>query len=251
MAMNDSFSFRVWSGLLENGHHKKMGNALWEFLWLISKITKEENGIGYVLGGRPVQIDEIASELSKSWHTVQRNLKTLEKHKYIKITKVPYGILITINKSKKFQKRPAKNGITERDMPNLEQPDMPLLDIRHAKNDDGHANSAITNKDIKDIKDINKVKNIFDYWNKKEIIKHRELNKATESAINAKLKTYTIDEIKDTIHNYSEIVKDKDGIYYYHFRFTLKDFMQRHFEKFTDADTAHENYLQKKIGGIK
>ena len=134
-----------------------MGNALWEYLWLISKVTKEENEIGYVLGGRPLQIEEIAKELNKSWHTVQRNLKTLEKHKYIKITKVPYGILITINKSKKFKKSYAKNGTTERDMPNMEQPDMPnmatdmpLLDIRPAK-------TAITNKDIKDIKDINKI----------------------------------------------------------------------------------------------
>lgn len=85
---------------------------------------------------------------------------------------------------------------------------------------------------------------IFNYWNKKEIITHRKLDQATASNINAKLKDYSIDEIKDAIHTYSVILKD-DETYWFNYTWTLKDFMQRGFEKFKDKDIAHENYLRK------
>ncbi len=85
--------------------------------------------------------------------------------------------------------------------------------------------------------------NIFNYWNEREIIKHKKLDQATASSINAKLKDYSIDEIKDAIYFYSVILKDDD--YRWDYAWTLKDFMQKGFEKFKDGDIAQKNYLRK------
>ena len=97
-----SWPFPVYSGLLQNGHKKKMGEAIWEFLWCIDKTTVEENGIGWVLGKKPVTIDEIANELEESWRTTQRHLETLRNCHYITITRASKGMVIGVLKSKKW-----------------------------------------------------------------------------------------------------------------------------------------------------
>ncbi|MBA7484710.1 hypothetical protein ES707_20240 [subsurface metagenome] len=81
---------------------------------------------------------------------------------------------------------------------------------------------------------------IFDYWNEEKIIIHRKLDQATESSINARLKDNSVDEIRDSIHYYSIILKDDD--YRWNYAWTLKDFMQKGFELFRDWDIAHKNY---------
>lgn len=91
--------------------------------------------------------------------------------------------------------------------------------------------------------DNNLILEVFNYWNKKGIIIHRKLDQATKSKINVKLKDYSIDEIKDAIHIYSVILKDDS--YWWDYKWTLKDFLQRGIEKFKDKDIAHDNYLRK------
>ena len=81
---------------------------------------------------------------------------------------------------------------------------------------------------------------IFDYWNEEKIIIHRKLDQATESSINARLKDNSVDEIRDSIHYYSVILKSDD--YRWNYAWTLKDFMQKGFELFKDWDIAHKNY---------
>lgn len=85
---------------------------------------------------------------------------------------------------------------------------------------------------------------IFNYWNEREIIKHKKMDQATAGSINAKLKDYSIDEIKDAIYTYSVVLKDDN--YRWSYYWTLKDFMQKGFEKFKDATIAEENYLIRK-----
>ena len=41
----DSFPFRVWSGLLAPEHHSQIGPALWTFLWLIRRTTRERTDL--------------------------------------------------------------------------------------------------------------------------------------------------------------------------------------------------------------
>lgn len=151
--MSGSFYFPTYIGLLTKEHRENIGPALWEFLWLISKTTKEitEDGetIGIILGGKPVKISEIAEELGSSERTVKRNIARLKEHGYIKTTRTPYGEIYKVKNSKKFiKKRSAKNGTSEHsEVPNMPR-EVPHLSKRSAKN-------GTSNKDIKDIKKIN------------------------------------------------------------------------------------------------
>src|SRR5690625_921923 len=49
---------------------------------------------------------------------------------------------------------------------------------------------------------------LFNHWNEKEIIKHRKMNQAMTSHINARLQDYSLVELKKAIDNYSSILKD-------------------------------------------
>ncbi|MGG3792515.1 hypothetical protein ABEV41_11280 [Geobacillus thermodenitrificans] len=166
--MPDSFYFPVYMGLLTLEHRERIGPAIWEFLWLISKVTKEvqEEGetLGIVLGGRPVKLAEIASEIGGSERTVKRNIARLKDEGYIETIRVPHGEIYKVRKSKKFfhKNRSAKNGtsLDEREDKNglshdersakngiSEQREVPFLSERSAT-------CGPSNKDIKDIKNI-------------------------------------------------------------------------------------------------
>jgi len=90
----------LWNGILE--HCEKIGPALWEFVWLLDKITVEKDGKGIVLGGAPVKIERIARELDRSDRTVRSNLDRLQDGKYIERTRTPYGLTIRVRNSRKF-----------------------------------------------------------------------------------------------------------------------------------------------------
>jgi DNA-binding MarR family transcriptional regulator len=162
--MPESFYFPVYSGLLTAQHRERIGPAIWEFLWFVSKVTKEiqEEGEtwGIVLGGRPVKLAEIADELGGSERTVKRNVARLKEEGYIETIRAPYGEIYKVRKSKKFisKKRNAKNGTStnEREDKNVlsEQREVPHLSKRSAKN-------VPSNKDIKDIKNIKEEEDIM------------------------------------------------------------------------------------------
>ena len=112
--LKKSWPFPVYSGLLQNSHRKKIGEAIWEFLWCIDKTTLEEEGIGWVLGKKPVKIDEISLDLGESRSTVQRHLETLKRHHYITVIRARRGIVIGVLKSKKW---PGKADLTPQSSP--------------------------------------------------------------------------------------------------------------------------------------
>ncbi|TPE70644.1 winged helix-turn-helix domain-containing protein [Halalkalibacterium halodurans] len=103
--MSDTF-FRVFSGLLTAEHRKRIGPAIWEFLWCLDRITDEpeENGekAGIVLYGKPVSYSEVAKETGVGKSTIKRNFEKLEKQGYIRMKRTPYGHVITVRKSKKW-----------------------------------------------------------------------------------------------------------------------------------------------------
>ncbi|WP_347722785.1 hypothetical protein [Lysinibacillus capsici] len=151
--MSDNFFFPVFTGLLEPEHVEKIGSALWEFLWLISKVTKEivenDETIGIVLGGRPVKNIEMSESLGYSLAKVERNISTLKKQGYITTKRTPYGNIFKVKNSKKFYKNRTlkNNGSVSREPSDLEREPSNLVE-RTLKNEGW-------NKDIKDIKDIN------------------------------------------------------------------------------------------------
>jgi biotin operon repressor len=73
-------SFYVSGGILSPEHTRRIGSALWEFLWLISHETREE---GKVLNGTPISVHRIAEELGESKRTALRHLDRLEAEGYI------------------------------------------------------------------------------------------------------------------------------------------------------------------------
>lgn len=90
------------------------------------------------------------------------------------------------------------------------------------------------------------IKAIFDFWNGKGLTKHRELNDATVGSLNARLKAYSAQEIKDAITNYAEISLDKTGRYFWtHNAWTLKEFLQRGIERFTNEAEPKKRWLNK------
>ena len=94
------FYITVSNGLLNDGHRKKMGSAVWDFLWLIDKVTKiDAKGIGWIWGGKPIKLSEMCDGVTED--TVSINLDKLETLGYITKIRTPYGLKIGINKIKK------------------------------------------------------------------------------------------------------------------------------------------------------
>jgi hypothetical protein len=97
-------------------HKEKIGAAIWEFLWCISRTTKEEmdtDGVtwGLVFGGKPVKHAEISTELGTSIRSVKRNMARLKEMNYIDTTRVRYGEIIRVRRSKKW--RGARSDLSE------------------------------------------------------------------------------------------------------------------------------------------
>lgn len=84
---------------------------------------------------------------------------------------------------------------------------------------------------------------VFEFWNEQKIIQHRELTQKRKSAINARLKNYTPDELKKAIKNYAEILNG--DMYYWTHKWSLEDFMNpKNLERFTDEANPFNNYAK-------
>lgn len=109
------FFIQVTNNLLEPKHRERMGTSVWEFMWCLDKITKiDDQGIGWVLGGKPINIKDITSEVGGGDRQVRINMNTLEEHGYIIKQRTPYGIRIWVAKAKKQFKRRDRQDLVER-----------------------------------------------------------------------------------------------------------------------------------------
>lgn len=125
------YYIQVKNGLLEDDHELRMGPAVWQYMWILDRVTKiDEDGTGWVLGGKPIQLDEIAKNCSRD--TVSRNLKRLQKEGYIGMTRTPYGLVISVMKAKKeFRRQSTKmsNLSDESESTNLPNPDAKMSNL--------------------------------------------------------------------------------------------------------------------------
>ncbi|MEK4565216.1 hypothetical protein MKX54_11130 [Alkalihalobacillus sp. FSL R5-0424] len=114
--MENTF-FRVHSGLMTPEHHKRIGKALWVFLWIIDRTTDESKdglGSGAVLYGNPVPYRIIHDELGIPIPTIKAHCDALKKEGYITVKSTPRGNIIHVMKSKKWDKSysdHSKNGM--------------------------------------------------------------------------------------------------------------------------------------------
>jgi len=103
-----SYPIPVWNGILD--HRAKIDEAIWVFLWCLDKVTREEAGVGFVLGGSAVTADKIAADLACSEHTVRDHLKVLVGGGYVELKRAPHGFVITVCNSAKFGVWRSSNG---------------------------------------------------------------------------------------------------------------------------------------------
>lgn len=78
------------------------------------------------------------------------------------------------------------------------------------------------------------------YWNKKDVVKHRVFTEKIKRKVKTILKDYTVDEVCKAIFNYATILHDRN--FYWTYRWTLHDFLQRGLERFMDEAHPYENY---------
>lgn len=144
-----SYPFPMYSGLLEPEHYKKIGSAIWLFLWCVSSTTseKEREGTvwGIVLGNKPIRVPDLAGQFDVNERTIRDWIKKLEDNGYIRVTRAPYGLIFTVRNSKKYPNRPEE-------IPRSEEPDRKKssdLDERDRKKSSDHPEEIFrSNKDI-------------------------------------------------------------------------------------------------------
>jgi hypothetical protein len=132
------FGIEIKNNLLDPKHLKNMGMSVWLYMWMIDKMTSiGENGIGKVLGGKPIKYKEIKDELNIGRITYVRWVATLRKFGYINVLRTPCGIVFTVNKAfKRFKGRCIMNDTA--------MYQKRTCNIRH--------NNDIINKDTRDAK---------------------------------------------------------------------------------------------------
>ena len=100
-------------------------------------------------------------------------------------------------------------------------------------------------KHLPSISISNSISNIFNYWNSKDIIKHRELTNDINKSIEKCLKEYKEEEIVLYIDRYNTVIKDKD--YFFKTKWTLKEFLSQKncISNFTDEGSKWVNYQNR------
>jgi hypothetical protein len=107
--MSETFTIPISNGILTSDHCRDIGPALWVYLWMIDRTTKEVPGEdgqleGLVLGGAQVRAAVIAADLGLSVRLVHEHIKRLRA--YIRVIPMGEGLPsgYAVMKSKKWRK---------------------------------------------------------------------------------------------------------------------------------------------------
>lgn len=109
------FGIEIKNNLLDSKHVEAMGISVWLYMWMIDKMTSiGEDGVGLVLGGKPIKFNEVGEELGIGERTYTRWVKDLSEGGYLNVKRTPYGLIFSVNKAfKHFGRRTDKNGVSE------------------------------------------------------------------------------------------------------------------------------------------
>ena len=108
------FFIEITNNLLDPKHRKAMKESVWFFMWLLDKITSiTEEGIGKVLGGKPITYEEVNKDLDIPSRTYKDWVSRLRAAGYINTKRTPYGLIFEVNKAKKSWGRRAGNRLSQ------------------------------------------------------------------------------------------------------------------------------------------
>lgn len=131
-------------------------------------------------------------------------------------------------------------------------------DTKTCKNGITTSNNAITTPEnpittpenphtkLNETKLNNTITLVFNHWNQQNIIVHKKLTDDVRSVIVRTLRSYSVEEVQSAISNYAEIVNGDE--YYFRYKWTLKEFLKRGMEKFTDLEVARSNFRRDEHG---
>ncbi len=216
----------ISSSVFDNPHLLKM------WIWCLSKATHKE--YKQVIGLEEITLTEGqfitgrhkgSLELSVNQSTWYKHLKSLEKLNMISIKSNNKMTTVSIvnwrlyQDEEKEKEQQSNNEITTKEQ------------------------QSNTNKNDKNIKnDKNKdIYTIFDHWNSKGIIEHKELTAKRKGHISAKLENYSVSEITEAIDLYAEVLSNDK--YYWTHKWTLEHLLTRGFDNFLAKNDPLNNYL--------
>lgn len=210
----DADHLAVWTYLLLKATHRERDS-----IFKGERITLKP---GQLIAGRK----SIASFLKINEIKVQRILKLLENEHQIEQQTSNRNRLITILNWDLYQGNEQQD---EQQMNNKRTTDEQQMNTyKNVKKDKNDKNIYIV---------------IFDYWNSKKIIVHKKLTDKIKRKISGALDTHSPDELKKAIDNYHTVLTGDE--YYWTYKWTLEDFLQRGLEKFL-TDACFENYKKDK-----
>lgn len=203
------FDITVSNNLLEKKHVKAMGSAVWEYLWLLDKMTKidQKSECGKVLGGKPIKLQEISDDLGKHVSTISQNLAKMEKIGYIKMIHAPHGIIIIVTKAKKhFTKRHMENTKPhmENAKPLMENP-KPHMENTKPNNKTYTIDNTVDNTSI-----AKKPKTVEEEISKLfyEAIRANNLPVSNHTVVKAKIRILATEDTPERIINYLTFMRD-------------------------------------------
>jgi len=118
--VSENFTIPVSNGILTPNHRRQMGPAIWVFLWIIDRTTKEIPGQdgnleGLVLGGKQIRASVVAADLDLSTRAVHEHIELLCRYKYVRRIDGGVGLPAgyAVQNSKKWKKNQQSTAVID------------------------------------------------------------------------------------------------------------------------------------------
>lgn len=214
--MTQNYFVNVSNGLLDEEHQIKIAEGLWMYFWLLDKVTKiDDEGNGIVLGGKPIKLEEI--NIVAHLRTKRRAVHLLVKGGYVITKRTPYGQIFKVTKSKKLYG--AKVGENkQRELPQIGRSEKERTttnrEVCKVERVDKNGRLDRTNMSThppRDRTNMSTVIKTIQYDNTIDIYKHyqEKINKGSKlldkakDKIKARLKVYSLEDLKKAMDNFS------------------------------------------------
>ncbi len=162
-----------------------------------------------------------ANDLGQKWQSTYKRLVKLKNMGNLKTQNKTHYTLVTVCNWDIYQ------GVKNENENQNENPSK--TQVKH----------TIINKKKKNIYIV-----IFDHWNTLKIIQHRKLTNKIKTKIKSALRDFSEEGIIKAIDNYSTVLLSDE--YFFDYRWTLEDFLDRGLAKFVEEADPLSNFLKDK-----